>query len=160
MRNFQIPIYPVIKNIAEPGKTTKQVVAEYLCGRYIKAMESYTYSDLAYSYNFIFRSSSKQLFDNYYQNLAISNPNSPLVLYQDTKTVEVIILDTNVQVETGNAVVRFNKIVRDAQNKQLSNTNLVTNMSFYLDNYDFSKSINSRLNFIVTKYDTKQITKQ
>jgi len=152
--------YPVIKNIENPEKTTKQVVTEYLCGRYVKAMEEYNYSNLTYNYNFIFRSSSKQLFDNYYQNLVISNPNSPLVLYQDTKTVEVTIIDTAVQVSTSNAVVKFNRIVRNAQNKELSNTNMVANINFYIDNYDFSKSINSRLNFIVTKYDTKQITTQ
>jgi type IV secretory pathway component VirB8 len=150
--------YPVIKNIAKPEKTTKEVVLEYLCDRYVKAIESYNYSNLIYNYNFIFRSSSKQLFDNYYQNLAISNPNSPLVLYQDTKTVEIIIIDTNVQVSTGSAIVKFNKIVRDAQNKELSNTYLTSNLNFYIDNYDFSKSINSRLNFIVTKYNTKQTT--
>ena len=82
------------------------------------------------------------------------------MLYQDTKTVEVTIIDTAVQVSTSNAVVKFNRIVRNAQNKELSNTNMVANINFYIDNYDFSKSINSRLNFIVTKYDTKQITTQ
>ena len=44
------------------------------------------------------------------------------------------------------------------ENKELSNAYLTSNLNFYIDNYDFSKSINSRLNFIVTKYNTKQTT--
>jgi type IV secretion system protein VirB8 len=152
--------YAVVKDISDPKKTTRQVVAEYLCGRYVKAMESYDYKDLAYSYNFVFRSSSKQLFDTYYQSLAISNPHSPLVLYQDTKTVEAKVIDVNMQINTGNAIVKFNKIVRDEKGRQLANNDFVANISFYLDNYDFSKSVSSKLSFIVTKYDTKQITTQ
>lgn len=149
--------YPVLSNIAQPGKTTKQVVVEYLCGRYVLARESYNYNSLIYGYNFIFRSSSKQLFDAYYQNLALANPNSPIVLYKEDKTVTVDIDEENIQADTGNGVVKFTSTIRDKQGKMISTAKWMAELSFYIDNYDFSKSINAPLSFIVTKYDVKQI---
>jgi type IV secretion system protein VirB8 len=151
-------VYPTIKNIAQAGKTTKQVVAEYLCGKYIQARESYDYSTLIYNYNFIFRSSTKPLFDSYYQNLIISNPSSPIVLYKDTQIITTAINNTVVDLNTGTATVRFTTTLYDHQSKIISTNQWVATIGFYLDNYDFSKSINSQLNFIVTKYNVTLAT--
>lgn len=154
-----INYYPTLKKIGEKNKTTREVVAQYLCKRYVIAREAYDYPKLSSSYNFIFRSSSKQLFDEYYQALALSNPDSPIVLYKDQNTVTVDINEETIQTDNGTGVIKFTTNLYDKRNKLVSSRKLTANIAFYLDeNYNFEKSVDSKLDFIVTKYDVQEIT--
>ncbi len=152
-------VHPIITSISQPDKSTRQVIAEYLCGRYVKAREGYDYNNLVYGYNFIFRSSTKELFDMYYKGLAISNPNSPIVLYRDHKTIRINIIDTQ-QLEDDTVVVKFTATINNHKGKVISHTAWIANLSFYLSNYNYQKPMNSKLDFIITKYDVKQVVKQ
>lgn len=150
--------YPVIKSIDQPGQSTKAVVTKYLCKRYVLARESYDYAQLSSSYSFIFRSSSRLVFDSYYQSIALSNPNSPIVVYKDKSTVTVDILEENIQTEQGKGNIKFTRLYKDKWGKQFAKRTATATFSFYIDpNFDFSKSDNKPLSFIVTSYEVQDI---
>lgn len=164
-----IKYYATLKNISEGDKSTKQVVTEYLCANYVKARESYNTNRFPANYYFVLHSSSKEIFDVYHKYITESN-DSPIMLHKNGYTVEIETISSslNTQNDSSNIEldgskkydsvnVKFTKKVYDASKALISSSNLEANVMFYLSDYDFSKSVSSKLDFIVTHYDVKEI---
>jgi type IV secretory pathway component VirB8 len=66
------------------SKTTKNpniLIANYLVEKYIIIKESYDYNNLDFQKKFLFNTSTSFLFLDYENNISISNPTSPLLVY-------------------------------------------------------------------------------
>jgi type IV secretory pathway component VirB8 len=155
--NDTISFYPRIKNIAEENKSTKQVVSEYLCAKYVAARETYLAKKFESKYQFIMNCSSKEVFDKYYSFLSTTNSDSPLTLYKNNTKADIeIISHHTTKVNNDNLVtVVFNKKIYAQTGNMISQKRRIATLKFYLSEYDFSKSTNAKLDFIVTEYNVK-----
>ncbi len=156
--NDTINFYAQLTNISEEKKSTKQVVAEYLCSKYIKAREEYSSKTYASNYYFVANCSSKAVFDPYYSLMDTKNPQSPLILYKDTSRVNVSILSQSTNQQDDLVTIRFHKNIYNSDGSLKSQSTFEATMSFYMSDYDWTKSTRANLDFIVTKYDIKTIT--
>lgn len=149
--------YPVIRKIDDSDGIRKAVV-RYLANKYIRAREVYSPDFFSQDYYFIQRSSQKDVFDSYYENLKNST-DSALVFFKQGDSVEIIPLSSEYNAEKNQISIDFNKkIVSKAKNIQ-ENLKFKATMTFYMSQYDFNKSTTKQLDFIVTSYKVEQIQK-
>ena len=154
--NDTINFYAQLTNISEENKSTKQVVTEYLCAKYIKAREGYSSKNYVANYYFVSNCSSKEVFNKYFDTIDTKNPESPLVIYKNTGRVDVEILSCTMN--DHDIIIIFNKKNYGTDGNLVSQSKLQATMKIYLSNYDWSKSTNTKLDFIVTQYDVKNLT--
>lgn len=81
-----------IKKFDQPGnRSINELIYSYLLGFYVKSYESYDYNNLANQLKDINSKSSKQVYKQFYSNLSLDNPTSPILLLQQsgTRTIEI-----------------------------------------------------------------------
>ncbi len=156
-----INFYPNLKRISDQNKTVKQAVIEYLCSKYVKSKEGYDKKKFKANYNFILRSSAKNIFANYYQKLTEENEDdtdySIAKLNKIGGKINIEIISTSFDKKNNRVTVKFHKKIYNKVGKALSDLILEAQIKYYISDYDFTKSTNTKLKFIVTQYELKQI---
>lgn len=149
--------YPVLLRPNDSKKTTKQFVIESLVAKYVNARESYQPERYKVNYNFLLKSSSKKVFDEYYSHITSKKPESPLTLYIKKQVLKVRILNTELDLDANKATVTYDEDTFNVYGELQSSTRWKADIEFYLSKYDFSKSVDSKLDFIVTHYIDSEI---
>lgn len=151
--NNTIDYYPKLKRLADHYD---QDIIKFMASNYVKAKESYVPNDFQNNYKFIYRNSSKEVFDKYKQYIAPSNPKSPLVLYgwQGKITVDIKEVLYN---DDKNLTVMFTKKGYDNYNKLLFTQNLKALIKYRMENIDFKTKKESRINFAVDGYSVNEV---
>lgn len=156
--NNTIDFFPKIISPPE-SKTPRQFVTEELAAKYVTSRESYDSKRFRKDYVFILKSSSKQIFDKYYSYINSKSPNSPLNLSANQKLAKVKILSKESAPNANKVIIVFNKDTFDIFGAFQSSSKWKADIEFYLSNYDFSKSTNATLDFIVKKYTVSEVKK-
>lgn len=153
-----VDFYPTLHRVAEKGKSTRDAVAESLGAKYVKARESYNVGRYRANYLFLMNSSGKDIFDQYYNHINPSiNKESPLVLYKGGGESVVNIISSEFDTKTNLINVKFSKKSYNKLGSLISSSFLEADIDFYLSDYDFKKSTSGKIEFIVTKYDVKDL---
>lgn len=148
---------PVLKNISNPGKTTKQSVLEYLATKYVKSREVYDPRTFKRDYYFILRSTEKKLFDKYYNDIAKKNDKNLSVLYKKGNRSKFSLISNTYDGDSNFITVNFSKQNYNVNTGKESLQKFQARLKFDVSDYNFEKSENSRLSFIVTDYEVREI---
>jgi type IV secretion system protein VirB8 len=144
--------------VYEVDPEPEQPVAKYLAANYVKMRESYSYNGLEVQVNKIRNSSTKFVYKQFYNNISLDNPDSPVLLYQRTSSRSVDIKSVNFSTDANNIMVRFDATVSDHKNKNVSTTTRwIANVSFSMSDINRVIKENTEFNFIVTDYHVQQI---
>ena len=154
---MQVYFYPKLKPISDKDKSTKQVVVEYLGSKYVQARESYDSRRFSSRYYFVLHSSVKEVFDEYYHAIQDIDKPGIAVLRKHGGKADIEIISKFLGKEDDSVNIRFRKKIYDEDKNLLSNSIWEAKMRYHLSDYDFTKSTNARINFIVTQYDLKKI---
>ena len=156
--NDTINFFPKITTLPE-SKTARQFVTEALAAKYVTSRESYDSKRFRNDYVFILKSSSKQTFDKYYSYITSKRPDSPSNISTNKKIVKIKILSKESTPDANKVTIIFNKDTFDIFGTFQSSSKWKADIEFYLSNYDFNKSTNATLDFIVTKYTVSEMKK-
>lgn len=129
----------------------KDSVANFIGKKYVQARESYNPYLFDQNYYFVYRNSSKEIFDDYNKNFSTSNPQSPLVSYGWKGQILVNINEVK-RIGEDYLTVRFTRKGIDNYNRILFQQELVSNINYQMANFDIDDGKNSRIEFVVTKY--------
>jgi type IV secretion system protein VirB8 len=146
-----VDFYPKLKPLPDKNKPLKQAVVEYLGSRYIQAREDYGSKRFSAHYHFVLHSSAKRVFDKYYS--AINNTIAALRKDGEKSDIQIISKSS----DENSITVNFRKKVYNIKGKLLSNSTWKAKMKYHLSDYDFTKSTDAKINFIVTQYDLEKI---
>jgi type IV secretory pathway component VirB8 len=149
--------YPVLLRPSDSKKTTKQFITESLAAKYVNARESYQPERYKTNYNFLLKSSSKKIFDDYYSYITSKKAESPLNLYLKKQVVKVRVLKTELALDANKVTVTFGKDIFNVYGEIQSSSRWKADIEFYLSKYDFSKSVEAKLDFIVTNYTVSEV---
>lgn len=148
--NFETHVTKIDAYNPEPS------VIKFLCKTYVENRESYTQLGFQANYRFVWQSSSDDVFRDYYSQMQTSNQNSPIVLTQNGGKIVVNV--TNIKIKSNNtASVEFTKNFYDKYNIITSSKRLVAELVYYIQDIDFTRSTNQRIEFMVTKYSLTTI---
>ncbi|KAF8818898.1 VirB8 family type IV secretion system protein [Rickettsia endosymbiont of Cardiosporidium cionae] len=136
-------------------------ITEFIIKNYVITRESYDYTQLNQQLLLIKNSSSKKVFEDFYNYISSSNPNSsPRIRYKSlNKKIEVLSISHQ---DEHNAVVIFNSKVIDDSNQMIEyfTWQAVINYSIdkiTLNQYPAVKDIKNNISFVVNKYLVKLI---
>jgi type IV secretory pathway component VirB8 len=155
-----IVFFPKLSFPTDPKKTTRQFIVESLSAKYVRSRESYDPIGFKNNYMFLLKSSSKNIFDTYYQYITSKNPSNPLNLYLKKHITKVKILQKNSVPDVNKVTIIFNKDIFDIFGAFQYSSKWKADIEFYLSNYNFNESTDAKLDFIVTKYTTGEIKKK
>jgi type IV secretion system protein VirB8 len=151
--------YPTLLKPNDSHKTTRQFVTESLVAKYVNARESYVPERYKTNYNFLLKSSAKKIFDDYYSYITSKKADSPLNLYLKKQVVKVRVLKTesDPDPDANKVTVTFDKDIFSVYGELQSSSRWKADIEFYLSKYDFSKSVEAKLDFIVTNYAVSEV---
>ena len=155
--NNTLDFVPMLKNISEPGKSTKQVVLEYLATKYIQARETYDPATFKANYYYILRSTDKKLFNDYYENISNAGEQSPALLYKKGLRSKIEVISETYDANNNFIAVNFVKQNYNLLTGENSVQQFEAKIQFLVSDYNFAESENARLNFIVTGYEISEI---
>jgi len=155
--NDTVNFFPKLVVATNSNKTNRQFVVEALVAKYVKSREAYDPDKFKTNYIFLLKNSSKEMFDEYYSNITSTGSTSPLNLYVDKYVAKIKILNKNALRDANKATIIFKKDIFSVFGEFQSSSRWKADVEFYLSNYDFSKSVNTKLDFIVTKYTVSEI---
>ena len=154
--HYEAKVVPLRKS----AETTREDAIIHSANRYIKAREEYVDSAfLKPNYYFVQRSSQVDIFESYYAMLI--GDNSPWKLFQQGIRSEVRVLNSRyddkykrVYVNFEKAIVdkRIRKKTGDTSAEQLQWQAFNATLDVYMSQYDFNRSVNQSIEFIVTSY--------
>jgi type IV secretion system protein VirB8 len=148
---------PVLKSLKDPGKSTKQSVLEYLSTKYVKSREIYNPKTFKKNYYFILRSTEKNLFNKYYDNISKKNDQNPSLLYKKGDRSKFFMISNTYDGDNNFITVNFSKQNYNVNTGKESWQKLQARLKFDVSDYNFAKSENARLSFIVTDYEIREI---
>jgi type IV secretory pathway component VirB8 len=110
---------------------------------------------------FIKNNSSKQVYRKFYNNLNITNPSSPVLLFQNRINREIKILSIS-YVDTeeegiSNAIIKFKGKLSTTYNTDSQESIWLAKITFELSNIEKVVKENNSFYFVVTDYDVQQI---
>jgi type IV secretion system protein VirB8 len=149
--------YPTLLRPNDSHKTTRQFVTEALVAKYVNARESYIPQRYKANYNFLLKSSAKKIFDDYYSYITSKKADSHLNLYLKKQVVKVRVLKTESIPDANKVTVTFDKDIFSVYGELQSSSRWKADIEFYLSNYDFGKSVEAKLDFIVTNYTVSEV---
>jgi len=155
--------YPRAKPISNVKEPINISVARYLSSEYIKFRESYNFKNLENETsktvlrNKIKSLSSRKVYNEYLDYIdPVKNPNSPIIIYKDTKEIEVQIDSVELMGQWDfpeTAKITFSKIENDGDNKVVTKWN--ADISFTMLDLDKkNENGSSNLSFTITYYKT------
>ena len=150
-----IDFRPVLR-VLDATKPTKELVVNYLCTKYITARESYDTNRFGSDYAFILHSSSRGVFDSYYQSFADGKNKEAQEVYKDHGKGIVRILDIESDLKSHTAQVKFSKTLIKAKGEIGKTKNYLAKMTYSMSKYDFNKSTTQTLDFTIHKYDVTE----
>lgn len=148
-----IDYYPKLKRMHGDYKLG---VAEFIAKRYVEAKEAYSPEQFKQDYIFVYRNSSKQVFDEYNKFISTSNPYSPLVLYGWRGKITIDIEQVT-HGKKNNLIVRFARKGHDNYNRLLFVQNLEAQINYIIGDIDFESKSTSRIYFKVQDYILREI---
>ena len=134
-------------------------IAQILLKNYVIQIEQYKYSELKNQLLFAYSTSSKSVFNQYYNFLNINNPLSPVFRLQDQATRSVEILSTNFDSDSS-VVMKFRSISRDISKKIIEQMLWQANISFQIDRVVLGLPDGAKFNFLVTQYKVKLLNNE
>jgi type IV secretion system protein VirB8 len=154
-----INFFPKLVVATDSNKTDRQFVIEALGAKYVISREGYEAETFKTNYLFLLKSSSKEIFDQYYKSITSKGDSSPLNLYVDKSVAKIKILSKESAVNANKVTIIFDKDIFSGYGEFQSSSRWKAEVEFYLSNYDFNESTNAKLDFIVTKYTVSEIKK-
>jgi len=146
--------YPKLKEIRS---NTGTEIIKYIANNYVKARESYDPYQFRDSYIFVFRNSSRPVFDFYQKYINTGNPASPLVSYGWDGRIDVEINSTELN-DKNNLTVRFTKKGYDKYNRTVFVQNLESSIDYQIGKYEFDSKKVVPIDFKVQSYVVKEIS--
>lgn len=151
--NNTIDYYPKLRRLVNNYDSN---VIKFIASRYVKAKESYLPHEFQSNYLFVYRNSSKKIFDQHRQYIDPSNPKSPLASYGWKGKIIVDIKEV-LHNDDKNLTVIFTKKGYDNYNKLLFAQNLAAKIKYKVGDIDLRSGKNSRINFTVDSYSVNEI---
>ncbi|MEQ9115343.1 MAG: VirB8/TrbF family protein [Rickettsiales bacterium] len=145
--------YPKLREIKSD---TKEEIIKYMASNYIKSRESYNAKQFKDHYIFVYRNSSRQVFNLYQKNVSPNDTNSPLVTYGWEGKIDVDIKDIKLG-DKNNLTVRFTKKGYDKYNRTVFVQNLESNIDYKLGKYKMNRKKKVPIPFSVENYQVKLI---
>ncbi len=149
---------PVVKNISDPNKTVKESVLEYLTNKYVQSRETYDPKTFKRNYYFILRSTEKNLFNKYYDDISKKNDDNPAVLYKNGNRDKFFLISNTYDPDNNFITVNFLKENYNVHTGEKSSQKFQAMLKFNVSDYNFAESKNAKLSFIVTDYEVKKIS--
>lgn len=150
---------PFIRPLGEDLMYPQKSLAEYLIRDYIENRESYNFEKREKYLLRIKNASSKQVFKQYTTEISITNPQSPVLVYQNglRRYVEIVSIHFPGGYDMiDRAVVKFKATVEDKKTKQKTTTLYKATMRFSLSDLVYVSKTKSPFEFIVTNYSVQQ----
>lgn len=151
-----------IKGIGEGFDSMHNAVASYILKRYVEAYESYDYKNLKDQLNYIYNTSSQQVYSDFYQYMSLENPQSPIQEYQRgaRRVVEVTNVSFPPNVERPDrAIVTFKATVENFKTNKYTDSYWSTKLVFNLPDIEriAHEKNTDKIDFIVTAYEVEQV---
>jgi type IV secretory pathway component VirB8 len=154
-----ITYQPLIKNVSkgEIHPDPSHPIAKYLAANYVKTRESYNYKKLKEQVDKIRNNSTKFVYKQFYSSISMDNPQSPVLIFQDTNIRTIDIKSTNYSTDENNILVKFDATTINYKTKISETTSWVANVSFSMSDINNVITDNKKFYFIVTNYQAQQI---
>jgi type IV secretion system protein VirB8 len=150
--------YSVLKPLGTKEADPQQSLTEYLVAEYVKNRENYAYNSRDKQLIRVKGASSKQIFKKYETQMSITNPESPVLLYQRMRrTIEIksITLQKSGLTYDG-ATVTFKATVENNRTKEKVTTNHLATIAFSLSTISQLPKDKPVLEFVVTNYSAQK----
>lgn len=152
-----------IKGIGHTFQRMHDAVAAYILERYVIAYESYEYQNLKDQLQYIYNTSSQQVYSDFYANMALENPQSPIQLYQRVArrnvTIESVEFPRDIK-HPDRTIVRFKAEVENYRTNSHDTTRWEAHIRFNVPDIEKiarEKTI-QKIDFIVTSYEVEKIS--
>jgi type IV secretion system protein VirB8 len=146
-----------VKDISQPGRSTKELILSYLAEKYVLSREVYDPTTFKSHYFFIMRSTAKDLFNQYYASISNTNdPNNPSILYKNGFRNKINFISYIYDATNNLIAVNFVKQTYNLNTGISKEDKLQATIGFTTSDYDFNVAKNTRFNFIVTNYAIAQ----
>ena len=146
-----------LQNIESSKKSTKQSVLEFLAKKYVLSREKYDPKTFKSDYYFILRSTGKDNFNAYYEKISKKDDQNLAFLYKKGWRSNIKVISTNYDGKNNFIAVKFLKENYNIITGKGFSKTFEAQLKFYVSNYNFAKSKDAKLNFIVTDYELKEV---
>ena len=146
-----------LESVGSAAEDTKEAVVDYLVTKYINAREIYDPTTYESDYYFILSSTEKNIFNDYYDKISKKSAWNPAVLYKKGFRGDIRVMSTHYDSKNNVVDVKFNKQNYNIYSGERSSENFSARVQFYLSDYNFEKSKDANLNFIVTDYEVEKV---
>jgi type IV secretion system protein VirB8 len=162
MTENTIDYYSRIKKLSKSHITSQTDLANYLLTKYVNEREAYSYKSISKQMKFIKHNSSKQVYRKFYNSLNITNPSSPVLLFQNRINREIKILsisyvESELDEGISNAIIKFKGKLSTTYNSDSQESIWLAKITFELSDIEKVVKENNSFYFVVTDYDVQQI---
>lgn len=138
---------------ADQNNEPIEFIANIMVKDYVKKREQYDYDKLKQQVTFVQNSSTRIVFNDFYEFIGIDNPISPIMRYQKYINRDITILSSQ-YTKHGEAIVLFESLAKN-NGKIFENMVWQATISFEIDKINLKLPSNSKFNFVVTNYALK-----
>jgi len=134
--------------------TPVHFIATTLLQNYIINRESYDYNKLTKQFLHIKNSSTRIIFQRFYDYMNINNPDSPVIRYQKYAQRNIVINNISF-VSNNEAMIEFKSIAKDTSGKTFEDLKWQAQVGFEMSDIKTKLPGGSKFNFTVTDYKLK-----
>ena len=148
--------YSVILPIGNNKDSPQLRVTKYLLANYVNQRESYSFDSIKDQLSFMRNTTVGSEYLKYENAISINNPDSPIMLFQDTNTKQVKVTRIKMVETVANyqqAMVYFQATLRNIPSNKTISEDYVATINFKIDNIKTLIDQDSKtLSFLVTGY--------
>ncbi len=155
--------YSVISPIGNSIEPPQSRVAKYMLATYVNQRESYSFDHIKDQLFFMRNTTVGSEYLKYEDAISINNPDSPIMLFQDTNTKQVKVTKIKIIEPSANserAMVYFQATLRNIPSNKTISEDYVATINFKIDNIKTLIDQDSpKLSFLVMDYTVNKTVK-